>query len=125
MNDYPAGKHRIKPTSDERIAALEADLTQAVQMYVDAAQERDEAIAAEIKADAELAKVKDHLANFRESYSDLTTENRRVVDERDQAITELAKVKAERVAAAVAKEATASNCTHLKAAIRKFWWVDA
>jgi VCBS repeat-containing protein len=42
----------------QRIAALEAELTQSVQMYVDAAQERDEAIAAEIKADAELAKVK-------------------------------------------------------------------
>lgn len=45
-------------SESERIAALDADLTQSVQMYVDAARERDEAIAAEIKSDAELAKVK-------------------------------------------------------------------
>jgi hypothetical protein len=49
---------RTAMDTNDRIAALEADLTQAVQMYVDAAQERDEAIAAEIKAEAELAKVK-------------------------------------------------------------------
>lgn len=34
-------------------AAADADLTQSVQMYVDAARERDEAIAAEIKAEAD------------------------------------------------------------------------
>ena len=42
----------LREQDQERIAALEADLEQSVQMYMDAAQERDEAIAAEIKADA-------------------------------------------------------------------------